>query len=722
MLDHIFKLAELGLRIHPLLERNKVPIVTKWTELATTDLTVIEKWSRVNVNCNWGVATGPDSKVFVVDIDPKNGGDVEWEKITSQQKPFTTWTVKTGSGGYHYYFEYPAKIVVRNRPIAKGVDTRGANGQVVAPPSIHPNGTPYTWVEGKSPWDVKLAKPPKWLIELLDATSESTEYPKPGEPIPAGTRNDAIYHNALSAARLGSTKDHAYASMILWCKEQRDTVDEHEIKTTVDSAYQAYEREVTKIKKAKLSFNKNDNDNANKLISDHGSDIMYVPQIGWYTWNNKYWRFDVDDASTSMKAIDSMQDLKNQALELMKITTDTTLYKELNVQQNWANLSMNNGKLESMVDLAKKKDAVRVDPMLLDPPESKWLLNCANGTLDMLTGKLKPHDRKDRMTKIVPCKYDPDATCPFWLQTLDLAFDGNTELISFMQRALGYTLSGSVSAQALFICWGESGKNGKSTILEGFSRMFGDDYTKTIDMKVLTSKEMDNHVASSLAGMRGTRMVNLNEADDRQRLNESLVKSITGGDKVEAFFKYKSPFEYMPTAKLWIRTNEKPVIRSMSEAMWRRIMLIPFNKQIPDNVRRSRDEVDDLIDHETPGILNWAINGFYQWRDAGFNLKPPTIVQEAVQEYRSEQDVIGQFFNESVVVETGATVSRNELYQTFTRWAQNNGYRSYITAEFFARRVTKFFNQPRERKKVGGDFVWLGIRMSEQAVINLQGY
>lgn len=151
--------------------------------------------------------------------------------------------------------------------------------------------------------------------------------------------------------------------------------------------------------------------------------------------------------------------------------------------------------------------------------------------------------------------------------------------------------------------------------------------------------------------------------------------------------------------------------------MWRRVILVPFNNPIPEKLRRSRDLVDAEIDAEAEGILAWAVRGFVEWKATGLN--PPAEVVEAIKEYRSEQDVIGQFFDECVVMEEGATIARSQLYQAFTNWLKQNGFRLNITAEFFGRRITKKYNQPLERKKIGGEFVWQNMTLSNAAVVNL---
>jgi putative DNA primase/helicase len=322
------------------------------------------------------------------------------------------------------------------------------------------------------------------------------------------------------------------------------------------------------------------------------------------------------------------------------------------------------------------------------------------------------------MTKLIKVNYDPAADCPYWKRTMELAFDGDQHLIEFMQRALGYSLSGSVSEQCLFICWGESGNNGKSTIMEAVSRLLGTGYAQMSDMKVITSAETDNRVASSLAKLHGSRLVNMNEAEEHQRLSEALVKQMTGGDAIEACKKYHEPFNYNPVFKLWIRTNEKPVIRGSGDAIWRRIKLIPFTKPIPAELRRSRDEVDDAINREFEGILAWMVQGFQKWKTDG--LKEPDEVLSAVSDYRNEMDIISQFFDECAVVGGSETCLRSELYQAFQGWLKDNGYRIFMSADSFGRRVSKKIPQ-QSREKVNGKYIWRGLSVTDAALFNLGG-
>jgi putative DNA primase/helicase len=403
-----------------------------------------------------------------------------------------------------------------------------------------------------------------------------------------------------------------------------------------------------------------------------------------------------------------MKMLRDEALEDARVPEN---FKAAISRAQWAMTSLNASRLRSMVSLAETREQIRVDSTDLDPRPTKKLLNVNNGTVNLKTGELMPHNPNMYITKMIPIDYDPEAECPFWMRTLELAFDGDKELIDYMQRAIGYSITGSTAEQCLFICWGEQGNNGKSTILETIQRLFGD-YAQMSDMKVITSSQMDNRVASSLAKLPGVRLVSMNEAEENQKFSESLIKQITGGDTLQACKKFKEPFEFQPVFKLWIRTNEKPIIRGMNDAIWRRIRLIPFEKPIPAEHRLSRDIVDVRLDKEAEGILNWCIQGAKRWYDGG--LDDPDIVTAATQGYRTEMDIIEIFFDECVNDDVNGYVPRSELYQTFTRWAKENGLRYIMTSVAFGKRVGRKLNSP-PREKIRGQYVWKGITLTEFA-------
>lgn len=716
-IEELLQLTEYGLKIIPIYHKTKIPKIKEWQNNASSDPEQIAKWAEWN--SNWGVVTGEVSDVFVVDIDPTHGGFETWDALVAQHgEPLKTVTTRTGTGGIHLYFKLPPDVIIGNNAgkIGKGIDVRGNNGQVLIPPSIHPNGNPYSWLH--SPQECEVARPPSWLINLISKPVLHEDFSKLGEDMEVGSRNDSIYHQSLVLARNGANKDFAMTAMQEWCKTTgNNDIGLDEITATVDSAYKKAEEEPKQKKKKSssadsLDIGKTDYDNATRLIDKHGDVIRYVPGMGWFVWDGKIWYPDDENALMTNLTVDTMRDIRDNALSS---ANDPQSFRLAFAKAAWATQSMNLARIKATIEMASKEQSLRLDVDDMDGPQTKFYLNVKNGTIDLRTGELHEFKKSQLITKVVDYMYDPEAECPTWLETLELAFDGNKDLIEFMQRAIGYSLTGSTAEQCLFICWGESGNNGKSTILETIQRLLGRGYAQMSDMKVITSQSMDNRVASSLAKLQGVRIVSMNEAEEYQKISESLVKQMTGGDTLQACKKYKEPFEFVPVFKLWIRTNEKPSIRGAGEAMWRRIKLIPFDKPIPKEKRKSRDVVDAALTSETEGILKWAVDGAVKWYNDG-GLKEPKEVTDATSEYKDEMDIISMFFDECVYEDETAYVTRNDFYRAFTSWCKQNGYKFVMTSRSFGRRVAIKIDQ-HERDKVGGQYVWRGIDLYDVAKV-----
>lgn len=707
MNENIQKLISLNYRVLPLAKGRKVPLISNWTSKATSDEGTVQAWEDSFPGCNWGLATGRGSGVIVIDIDPRHGGDIQWKRLTLNKK-IDTVVCRTGGGGEHYYFTVPADMAITNASIPgyAGIDVRGENGQVVIPPSVHANGTAYEWVAGHAPWDKQPEKLPRWLHQAMTAGSPD-DAGHLGEAMERGNRNNSIFHQALLLARQEAPMEFALTTMKTW----RDTsgasdIPDEEIERTVESAYKRGEQE--RAARSKSSQRWNDSENADRIVKLYGDRIRYTPGFGWLVWNERFWVPDDEDARIINLATESMLMLRDEALEESKVPEN---FKAAVAKAQWAMNSLNIGRLRAAVSLASTRPSIRVTMGDLDNRDTKFLLNVRNGVIDLRTGELTPHDSSLMITKYIDVDYNPDAKYKFWTRTLELAFDNNQHLVDYMKRAVGYSLTGSTAEQCLFICWGEQGNNGKSTILETLQALLGP-YSQMSDMKVITSPDMDNRVSSSLAKLPGVRLVSMNEADENQKLSEALVKQITGGDTLQACKKFKEPFEFSPVFKLWIRTNEKPVIRGMSDAIWRRIKLIPFIKPIPAENRKSRDYVDDMLTAEKEGILAWCIQGAKEWIDGG--LKDPEEVTAATAGYRTEMDIIQTFYDECMLEKPNSVVPRSELYQVFSRWCRDNGVRYIMSSDAFGKRMGKKLQQP-DRTKVRGQYVWTGVTLSESA-------
>ena len=716
-LDQLTILAAMGMRLHPLLAKNKVPILKDWQVKATVDPGMIRQWFSIHPHCNWGLATGNDSNVFVVDIDVKAHGDKTWAKLTKENKVPETIQVKTGGGGMHYYFKCPKTIDIRNSAskVGKGIDIRGNGGQVVIPPSIHPNGASYIWVDGHSPTDLNPAKAPKWLLDLIKANQGAGAVAVVGGPVEKGERNDAIYSNALSAAKQGQEKSYVLSSMIEWMRTQGEDIVEQEIEDTVNSAFKYYDN--WKANNFNSSMNLNDFGNAQRLILRAQDNIRYVQDgIGWVVWDGKCWKLDLEDLAIQYYALQSAIAFEEQLKSELAATTDRNAANVIYKKLQFAISSQNIAKLKATTDMAKTFPEVQLVPSQLDDDRTTYLLNCENGILDLITLELKPHDKSLYITKLAPTAYDPKAKCPTFLQTLNYAFNKDKVMIAFLKRALGYSISGSVNEQCFFICYGPSGANGKSTILEAVHTVLGEGvYAKTSSAEAITSSgksQQSGTSQSSLAALRKIRFASVNEFSASANLDEELLKRLTGGDMVEARYMYKEVFTYEPCFKIWIRANNEPNIKEVGQAFWRRLVELPFNGQIPEEKRIGPTAIRKVLKAETAGILNWLVEGFQDWHKNG--LQKPELVKAAVMQYKKDSDVFEQFMGECVTFNPNTYVSRKTLYMAFRQWCEEQGIRYVMTHDKFSRGIADKLDQHKIFKQ-GVVPVWRGIELSPEA-------
>ncbi len=293
-------------------------------------------------------------------------------------------------------------------------------------------------------------------------------------------------------------------------------------------------------------------------------------------------------------------------------------------------------------------------------------LACAGDqTLDLQTCVARPPQRADYITRALGAAYDKEAVCPRWLAFLGEIFSNNESLMAYIQRAVGYSLTGDTHEQKCWICVG-GGSNGKSVFLTILNKLLGD-YAGTTSWETFDADTSE--ARADLAKLYGCRIVTVIESNDDARLNEARVKSVTGGDKVTARALYAVSFDYLPTYKIWFATNHRPRIQGTDNGIWRRIQLIPFNESFEGSRR------DDLLDmkllQELPGILNWALAGLAEWHRMG--LSTPETVVEATAQYRAESDIVGQWITECCVKHEQATMMVSAAYASYRQWCDQNG-------------------------------------------------
>lgn len=340
-----------------------------------------------------------------------------------------------------------------------------------------------------------------------------------------------------------------------------------------------------------------------------------------------------------------------------------------------------------------------ITPRQLD--RHSMAFNVPNGTLSLKSGQLVPAKRDYFITKFSPVEFTDNADCPMWRRFLDDIFGGDKELIRYIQKAVGYSMTGDTSEQCVFFLYG-TGRNGKSTFLDVLREIFGDYVSNIQPETIMVKNSMGNGINSDIARLKGARMVTTVEPNEGVRLNEGLIKQLTGDDAVTARKLYGNEFEFKPEFKLWMATNHKPVIRGTDDGIWRRIHMIPFTVQIPvDKVDR---QLKSKLEREYPAILRWAVEGCLLWQREG--LKQPRAVLDMTREYRREMDVISGFLDDRCEVGEGFSAKSSELYAAYSAWCEANTEFKMSNTKFGVEMEKRF---TRSKRMDGNYFVGLKL-------------
>lgn len=438
-------------------------------------------------------------------------------------------------------------------------------------------------------------------------------------------------------------------------------------------------------------FRTTDLGNAELLSRWYRHVLRYVSERQqWIAWDGTRWKSDTDGAAYRIAA-----KLLCRLLETAERITDEDRRKKVRV---WAVKCEDRRKIEAMLALARYDQGLIVAASELDA--NPLVLNVANGTLCLKTGRLRAHDPSDLITKLSPVIYDEEATCPIFHRFMQTTFAGNSETIRYVQGGLGYSLSGSVSEQCLFIPYGP-GANGKSTLLGTVEHILGD-YALSTPAETLLSKH--DGIPSDVARLEGARFVVSQETEDGRRFAESRLKALTGGDTITARRLYCDWQSFEPTHKLWLATNHKPSIKGTDAAIWRRIRLIPFTAIIPE-AERDHDLLDKLKG-EASAILKWMLIGCIDWQKNGLPIA--TEVTKATAEYRNESDLLGAFIEDACVAGDGFSVSAAKLYGVYRTWTENNGEECCTNTAFGRRMTDRGFKKT--RRKSGFVYSDIGVK------------
>ena len=432
--------------------------------------------------------------------------------------------------------------------------------------------------------------------------------------------------------------------------------------------------------------------NAERFAYFNRDKVRYCDPWGkWIIWDGKRWAIDRDN----MVLLRAKEMVRFCHVEISRLHDDQ---KRAAIANHLAKCE-SDSRIRAMLHLAQAELPVNTEQLDVDP----WLFNVQNGTLDLRTGELRDHNPNDLITKIVGTSYDPEATCPRWLAFLDRILRSNVSLIHFLQKAIGYALTGDTTEQCLFILYGP-GANGKSTLIRVAIRLLKD-YAGQASADTFMIKRNES-LSNDIAILRGARFVSATEVEEGKRLAESLIKQLTGQDWITVRHLYSDFFSFQPQFKIFLATNHRPTIRGTDHAIWRRIRLIPFDVTIPPE--KQDPNLSAKLESELPGILNWTLEGCKLWQEEGLGM--PDEVKSATDNYQNEMDVLSAFFEDCCVLGDHNLVKSSDLYGEYSKWTERSGEYRLKQRTFSMQLQERGFDSVHRED---GNY-WLGIGLRDE--------
>jgi putative DNA primase/helicase len=710
-----------GIKLVRLSHRTKKPVDDEWQQrpLAVEDA---KEWIRRGGDIGWqcGEVSGWMS---AVDLDCE-----EARKLAPKFLPETLQGAKGKEAPSQYFYRSThlgykkfSELGGPGELISLKASNNGRGHQVAVAPSIHREKGPYHFVGGYNPAAIAVVDNDelRHLVGMLAAAALVARHLPPSRDEGGGGRHDVALALAGYMLRNGEAAEDVEKILVAaWELRRAPHQGVEDVRRSVrDTAARLARNEPATggrrleelvprmpekiadflgweradLREQRRHYMKTDLGNAERFVDAHGDRVLWCPaRKSFLCWDGKRYAWDERGEAVKLAHL--------TARSIFHEAADAESEEEQKAITKWALASQNESRINAMLSQSKPYLAIGMEELDRDP----WLVNCQNGTLDLRAGKLKAHNPADRITKIVPVDYDPEASRPRFLRFLKETLVDDA-VIKFVKRYSGYTLTGITRERLLAILYG-FGKNGKTTLVELLHEVLGD-YARNTDIETLLIKKYQG-VGNDVAALKGARFVSAAEVEKGRRLAESKVKQLTGRDTVTARFLFGENFDFQPEFKLWLSTNNKPVIQGTDDAIWDRLRLIPFTRRFDGP--KADPKLPDKLREERAGVFAWMVEGCLAWQEHG--LEEPKTVTDATKQYREEMDTLASFLDEACVTGPSYRVLAERLYQRYAMWCDQSGERKDPKKAFVARLQERGFERRRETSGVNkGRYIWLGI-------------
>lgn len=417
--------------------------------------------------------------------------------------------------------------------------------------------------------------------------------------------------------------------------------------------------------------------NASRFVGAFRGRVKYCAVLKlWYVWTGTHWEQD---------RVHAVQNLASQVMARMHLMLRDDAYNPKDGDSDDTKKRKLARRRELVRHIKKSEQPKQIKPALeyvswerstsllpeqMDKDDN--LVNTPTGVVDIKDLGLYAHDPELHQTKITQVGYDKHAECPEWEDFVLWAMNGDRELASFLQRAAGMSLTGYARDHCFLVLYGIGG-NGKSTFVNCLKHI-GYKYARVFPFDMFLSAHRDSGGTPNeeLLALKDVRMAFASEPNENKSLNESRIKSITGGEPISARPLYGRPIEFEPKFTLWLSCNHKPVIKGTDDGIWRRVMLVPFDAQVTEETKDTGKQ-ERMLEREAEGILGWALRGAKEWYRHG--LQPPKAVKNAVKEYREDMDTLGKFIAQRCILSPGIQIKSSDLYKAYEEWAEQEGER-----------------------------------------------